>query len=107
MKRWMSTASVWCSWSSQPARRPMTVASTVAWPSGQSVNLIRGEHPEATDKHIRYAGYPGEIETVFRLSVKCTSNSLSSRPTMKDVLQILLKCSKQTLQKSRMEYGTE
>ncbi|CAD6268175.1 unnamed protein product [Miscanthus lutarioriparius] len=59
--------------------------------------------PDATDICIRYAGYADEIETVFRLGVKCTANSPSSRPTMEDVLQILLKCSEQTLRKSRLE----
>ncbi|CAD6268142.1 unnamed protein product [Miscanthus lutarioriparius] len=59
--------------------------------------------PDATDICTRYAGYADEIETVFRLGVKCTANSPSSRPTMEDVLQILLKCSEQTLRKSRLE----
>ena len=54
---------------------------------------------DSVDKCIKYAGYHGEIETVFRLGVTCTGNSPSSRPTMKDVLQILLKCSEQTRQK--------
>ncbi|KAL6641780.1 hypothetical protein ACP70R_019961 [Stipagrostis hirtigluma subsp. patula] len=62
---------------------------------------------DAMDRCIRYAGYPREIETVFRLGVECTGNSPSSRPTMKDVLQVLLKCSKQTHQKSRAERGLE
>ncbi|KAG0520333.1 hypothetical protein BDA96_08G065400 [Sorghum bicolor] len=59
--------------------------------------------PNAMDVCIRYAGYTDEIETMFRLGVQCTANSPSSRPTMKDVLQILLKCSEQTLRKSRLE----
>ncbi|KXG23129.1 hypothetical protein SORBI_3008G060200 [Sorghum bicolor] len=63
--------------------------------------------PDATDICIRYAGYADEIETVFRLGVKCTANSPSSRPTMEDVLQILLKCSEQTLRKSRLECSIE
>ncbi|CAL4911302.1 unnamed protein product [Urochloa decumbens] len=63
--------------------------------------------PDAIDTSIRYAGYTDEIETVFRLGVKCTGSSPSSRPTMKDVLQILLKCCQQTLRKSRMESSIE
>lgn len=63
--------------------------------------------PKATDVCIRYAGYTDEIETVFRLGVQCTANSPSSRPTMKDVLQILLKCREQTLRKSRLECSME
>ncbi|CAL5098036.1 unnamed protein product [Urochloa decumbens] len=66
-----------------------------------------GSISDATDISIRYAGYTDEIETVFRLGVKCTGNSPSSRPTMKDVLQILLKCCQQTLRKSRMENSIE
>ncbi|TVU51122.1 hypothetical protein EJB05_02529, partial [Eragrostis curvula] len=62
---------------------------------------------DATDKCIRYAGYPGEIEAVFRLGVQCTGSSPSSRPTMKNLLQILLKCSKQTDQKTREERAVE
>ena len=59
------------------------------------------------DKSIRYAGYPNEIETAFRLGVECTGILPSPRPTMKDVLQILLKCSERTLRKSRMECSME
>jgi hypothetical protein len=44
---------------------------------------------------------------VFRLGVLCTSASPSSRPTMKDVLQILLRCSEQTHQKGKTEPGRE
>ncbi|CAL4911303.1 unnamed protein product [Urochloa decumbens] len=66
-----------------------------------------GSIPDATDISTRYAGYTDEIETVFRLGVKCTGNSPSSRPTMKHVLQILLKCCEQTLRKSRMEGSME
>ncbi|CAO2182933.1 unnamed protein product [Urochloa humidicola] len=48
---------------------------------------------EATDRSIRYCD---EVEVVFKLGVACTGDSPSSRPTMKDVLQILHKCSEQT-----------
>ncbi|XP_062206816.1 receptor-like protein kinase HSL1 [Phragmites australis] len=64
-----------------------------------------GSISDATDKSIRYAGYSDEIEAVFRLGVMCTGDSPSSRPTMKDVLQILLKCSEQTHQKSKTEHA--
>jgi serine/threonine protein kinase/Leucine-rich repeat (LRR) protein len=64
-----------------------------------------GTIPDATDNCIRYAGYSDEIEVVFRLGVLCTSSSPSSRPTMKDVLQILHKCSEQTHQKSKTEHS--
>lgn len=60
---------------------------------------------DATDKSIGYAGYPSEIETVFRLGVQCAGTLPASRPTMKDVLQSLLKCREETLRKSRMEFS--
>ncbi|CAN6278237.1 unnamed protein product [Urochloa humidicola] len=66
-----------------------------------------GSIVDATDICIRYAGYTDEIETVFRLGVKCTGSSPPSRPTMEEVLQILLKCSEQTLRKSRLECVNE
>ncbi|KAJ1265109.1 hypothetical protein BS78_08G053600 [Paspalum vaginatum] len=62
---------------------------------------------DVIDTSIRYAGYHSEIETVFGLGVQCTGVLPSSRPAMKDVLQILLKCSKLTLRKSRMEGSME
>uniref|UniRef100_M8AIY9 non-specific serine/threonine protein kinase n=1 Tax=Aegilops tauschii TaxID=37682 RepID=M8AIY9_AEGTA len=61
-----------------------------------------GSIPEATDSRIRYAGFSEEIEFVFRLGVMCTTASPpSSRPNVKVVLQMLLKCSEQTHQKGR------
>ncbi|KQK09670.1 receptor-like protein kinase 5 [Brachypodium distachyon] len=66
-----------------------------------------GSIPDATDTRIRYAGCSEEIEAVFRLAVMCTGASPSSRPTMKDVLQILLKCSEQTLQKGKTGHRRE
>ncbi|KAM3351153.1 hypothetical protein ACQJBY_023263 [Aegilops geniculata] len=66
-----------------------------------------GSITDATDNRIRYAGCSEEIEVVFRLGVMCTSASPSSRPTMKDVLQILLRCCEQTHQKGKTEPGRE
>ncbi|XP_012703177.2 receptor-like protein kinase 2 isoform X2 [Setaria italica] len=62
---------------------------------------------DVIDKSIRYAGYPSEIETVFSLGVQCTATFPLTRPTMKNVLRILLKCCDQTLRKSRMEFSME
>jgi hypothetical protein len=67
-------------------------------------HCLSGSIPDATDICIRYAGYTDEIDTVFRLG---TGTSPQSRPTMEDVLQILLKCSEQTLRKSRLECVNE
>lgn len=47
---------------------------------------------DAADKCIRDAGYGDEIEAVFKLGIICTGAQPSTRPTMKDVLQILLRC---------------
>ncbi|CAO2178324.1 unnamed protein product [Urochloa humidicola] len=47
---------------------------------------------DATDNSVRYAGYSNETEVVFRLGVFCTAEMPSSRPTMNDVLQILVRC---------------
>ncbi|CAL4954623.1 unnamed protein product [Urochloa decumbens] len=66
-----------------------------------------GSIPEATDRSIRYAEYSDEVEVVFKLGVACTGDSPSSRPTMKDVLQILLKCSEQTDHKRKTERALE
>ena len=62
-----------------------------------------GSIPDATDRSIRHAGYSDEVEEVFRLGVLCTGDLPSSRPAMKDVLQILLNCSEQTNRKSKTE----
>ncbi|XP_040258529.1 receptor-like protein kinase HSL1 [Aegilops tauschii subsp. strangulata] len=56
----------------------------------------------ATDSRIRNAGFSEEIEFVFRLGLMCTTESPSSRPTMKYVLQKLLRCSEQTHQKGKV-----
>ncbi|EMS60554.1 Leucine-rich repeat receptor-like protein kinase PXL2 [Triticum urartu] len=66
-----------------------------------------GSITEGTDSRIRYAGCSDEIEVVFRLGVMCTSASPSSRPAMKDVLHILLRCCEQTHQKGKAEPGRE
>jgi len=47
---------------------------------------------EAADKSIRDAGYGDDVEAVFKLGIICTGRQPSTRPTMKDVLQILQRC---------------
>uniref|UniRef100_A0A0D9V5H3 non-specific serine/threonine protein kinase n=1 Tax=Leersia perrieri TaxID=77586 RepID=A0A0D9V5H3_9ORYZ len=66
-----------------------------------------GSVTDATDQCIRYACYSDEVEVVFRLGVMCTGATPSSRPTMKDVLQILVRCSEQTHLKCKAESGQE
>ena len=46
---------------------------------------------DAIDQDIKNPTYVNEIVFIFKLGVMCTSPLPSSRPTMKDVLQILLK----------------
>ncbi|CAO2197674.1 unnamed protein product [Urochloa humidicola] len=45
---------------------------------------------DATDQSIKDAGYSDDIEVVFRQGVFCTAEEPSSRPTMNEVLQILV-----------------
>ncbi|KAK4344288.1 hypothetical protein RND71_037382 [Anisodus tanguticus] len=55
---------------------------------------IQKGHPmaDALDKDIKETRYLDEICTVFKLGIFCTSTFPSSRPTMKEVLQILIQC---------------
>jgi len=45
---------------------------------------------ELLDKDVMEASYMDEMCTVFKLGVMCTATLPSSRPSMKEVLQILL-----------------
>uniref|UniRef100_A0ACD5T8D4 Uncharacterized protein n=1 Tax=Avena sativa TaxID=4498 RepID=A0ACD5T8D4_AVESA len=47
---------------------------------------------EAADRCIGDAGHSDDFEVVFKLGIICTGAQPSTRPTMKDVLQILLRC---------------
>uniref|UniRef100_A0A5B6YW78 non-specific serine/threonine protein kinase n=1 Tax=Davidia involucrata TaxID=16924 RepID=A0A5B6YW78_DAVIN len=55
---------------------------------------IREDNPivDALDADIKEAGNLGEMSSVFNLGIVCTGTLPSSRPTMKEVLQILLRC---------------
>ncbi|OEL38573.1 LRR receptor-like serine/threonine-protein kinase HSL2 [Dichanthelium oligosanthes] len=59
-----------------------------AWRHLQSGKSIA----DAADKCIRDAGYGDDVEAVFKLGIICTGRQPSTRPTMKDVLQILQRC---------------
>lgn len=48
---------------------------------------------DAVDEDINEAEFLEEINSVLNLGIICTSRYPSSRPAMKDVLQILLRCS--------------
>lgn len=47
---------------------------------------------ELLDKDVMEASYLDEMCTVLKLGVMCTATIPSSRPSMKEVLQILLSC---------------
>jgi hypothetical protein len=59
-----------------------------AWRHLQSGKSIA----EAADRCIGDAGRSDDFEVVFKLGIICTGAQPSTRPTMKDVLQILLRC---------------
>ncbi|XXG57359.1 hypothetical protein AAC387_Pa03g4532 [Persea americana] len=50
------------------------------------------ELEEALDEEVREPAYLNEMGVVFRLGLICTGKQPSTRPSMKDVLQVLLKC---------------
>ncbi|XP_040380321.1 receptor-like protein kinase 5 [Oryza brachyantha] len=47
---------------------------------------------EAADSCITDAGYGDDVEVVFKLGIICTGAQPATRPTMRDVLQILVRC---------------
>ncbi|KAF8034302.1 hypothetical protein BT93_C0561 [Corymbia citriodora subsp. variegata] len=47
---------------------------------------------DAIDEEIKDGSYLNEISNVFKLGIFCTAELHSTRPTMKEVVQILLKC---------------
>jgi serine/threonine protein kinase len=59
-----------------------------AWRHLQSGKSIA----DAADRCIGDAGRGDEVEVVFKLGIICTGAQPATRPTMKDVLQILLRC---------------
>ncbi|XP_030448291.2 receptor-like protein kinase 5 [Syzygium oleosum] len=62
---------------------------------------------DAIDEEIKDNSYLDEISNVFKLGIFCTATLPSTRPTMKEVLQLLLKCSDQLYnveKKSRHEF---
>ncbi|KAG9449078.1 hypothetical protein H6P81_009043 [Aristolochia fimbriata] len=63
-----------------------------AWQHIQDDNLI----DDALDKEVEEAAHTEAMRTVFKLGVLCTSTLPSARPSMKDVLQILLQCGSRT-----------
>ena len=55
---------------------------------GESDTMVGAIDPEMKDSDI----YMEEMSTVFKLGLICTSTLPSSRPSMKDVLEILRRC---------------
>ncbi|KAK2989616.1 hypothetical protein RJ640_027390 [Escallonia rubra] len=59
-----------------------------AWRQVQDGNPI----VDALDKEIKEPCYMDEMSSVFKLGVICTGTLPSTRPSMKEVLQVLLRC---------------
>ncbi|KAF0927308.1 hypothetical protein E2562_031503 [Oryza meyeriana var. granulata] len=59
-----------------------------AWRHLQSGRSIA----DAADRCITDAGYGDDVEVVFKLGIICTGAQPASRPTMRDILQILVRC---------------
>lgn len=59
-----------------------------AWKNYAEANSI----DEMLDGEIKKPGFLDEMKTVFTLGLICTSSSPSSRPSMKEVVQILQSC---------------
>nr|XP_029121208.1 receptor protein-tyrosine kinase CEPR1-like [Elaeis guineensis] len=57
---------------------------------------------DALDQSIKDPTNVKEIAMVFKLGVMCTNTLPSSRPTMKDVLQILLRCQRAATNETMM-----
>lgn len=47
---------------------------------------------ELLDKEVMESSYSGEMCKVFKLGLMCTATLPSTRPSMKEVLQVLLSC---------------
>lgn len=47
---------------------------------------------DALDEEIKEPSYLEEMSAVFILGIICTNTELSGRPSMKEVVKILLKC---------------
>ncbi|KDP33797.1 hypothetical protein JCGZ_07368 [Jatropha curcas] len=56
---------------------------------------------DALDKEIKEASYLDKMTIVFKLGVRCTSKLPSARPSMREVLQILVRC------RNPLAYGLE
>lgn len=59
-----------------------------AWQHLQEGNKIA----DAVDRRICEPSYQCEVEAVFKLGIICTGTLPSTRPTMKEVVQILQRC---------------
>lgn len=62
---------------------------------------------DALDEDIKETRYMDEIYIVFKLGIFCTSTVPSSRPTMKEVLQILIQCNNSSPTSGEKKTDTE
>ena len=54
---------------------------------------------DALDEEVKEPCYVEEMSSIFELGIYCTNSLPSTRPSMKDVVELLLRCSR------RMPYG--
>ncbi|CAL9027771.1 unnamed protein product [Prunus brigantina] len=71
-----------------------------AWRLAQEDNPLA----DALDQDIKEPCYLDEMCSVFKLGIYCTEKLPSARPSMKDVLQILLRCNHPVVHIEKIEY---
>ncbi|KAM1501397.1 hypothetical protein ACFXTO_026886 [Malus domestica] len=77
-----------------------TALAEWAWRHVQEENAIA----DALDQDVKEPCYLDEMCSVFKLGLSCTETLPASRPSMKVVLQILLRCSRPVINGEKTEY---
>ncbi|CAN6699396.1 unnamed protein product [Malus baccata var. baccata] len=77
-----------------------TALAEWAWRHVQEENAIA----DALDQDVKKPCYLDEMCSVFKLGLSCTETLPASRPSMKVVLQILLRCSRPVINGEKTEY---
>ncbi|XP_021800213.1 receptor-like protein kinase 5 [Prunus avium] len=77
-----------------------TALAEWAWRHVQEDNPLA----DALDKDIKETWYLDEMCSVFRLGIYCTEKLPSARPSMKEVLQILLRCGHPGVHREKTDY---